>query len=159
MQQQSSPKPLKDPLEPPKALLGEPRRHPGAPSQPPSDLPRGSPEPPRREHANGCRGSTNSGRPARAPGTSGATQPPPLKTYVLTLPHRSSRLPAPAGPPLAPDPGGRRIDWAAPTAADPERESRGQQYESGRLRFLLRVLRRSVQPAANDVQSILFLQE
>ena len=57
-------------------------------------------------------------------------------------------------PPLAPDPGGRRIDWAAPTAADPEKGSCGQQYENGPLRFLLRVLRRSVQPAANDVQSI-----
>ena len=78
MPQQSSPKPLKDPLEPPKALLGEPRRRPGAPSQPPSDAPRGSPEPPRREYANGCRGSTNSALPAEAPGNGGLTQPPPL---------------------------------------------------------------------------------
>ena len=42
MPQQSSPKPLKDPLEPPKASLGKPRRRPGAPSQPPS-APRGAP--------------------------------------------------------------------------------------------------------------------
>ena len=78
MPQQSSPKPLKEPLETPKAPLGEPRRRPGAPSQPPSDAPRGSPEPPRREYANGCRGSTNSALPAEAPGNPGLTQPPPL---------------------------------------------------------------------------------
>ena len=78
MPQQSSPKPLKDPLEVRKVPLGEPRERPGAPSGPLSDAPRGSPEPPRREYANGCRGSTISGRPARAPGTGGHTQPPPM---------------------------------------------------------------------------------
>ena len=50
-------------------------------------------------------------------------------------------------------PGIVKFYWAAPTAADPERGSCGQQYENGPLRFLLRVLRRRVQPAANDVRS------
>ena len=103
MPQQSSPKPLKDPLEARKVALGEPRERPRAPSGPPSDTPRSSPEPPSREYANGCRGSTNSGRPARAPGTPGNTQPQGMIVYVLTLPHGSSRLPAPAGlPPAGP---------------------------------------------------------
>ena len=152
MPQQICPKPLKDPLEARKVALGEPRERPRAPSGPPSDLPRSSPEPPSQKHANGCRGSTNSGRPARAPWTPWPTQPQDMIVYVLTLPHRNSRLSALSLPPLAPDPGGRRIDWAAPTAADPERGSCGQQYENGPLRFLLRVLGRRVQPAANDVE-------
>ena len=139
--------------------LGTPKSSPWrAPETPRSPFPaalgtpRGSPEPPRREYANGSRGSTNSGRPARAPCTPGHTQPPALHRLCSDAsswtfsPVRSLR------PPLAPDPRGRRIDWAAPTAADPERGSCGQQYENGPLRFLLRVLRRRVQPAANDVE-------
>ena len=153
MCQQTSARPLTDPSEPRKVALGDSQERPRAPSGPPSDLPRSSPEPPSQKYANGCRGSTNSGRPARAPWTPWHHQPPPLIDYVLTLSHSSSRLSALSLPPPTPDPGGRRIDWAAPTAADPERGSCGQQYENGPLRFLLRVLRRRVQPAANDVQS------
>ena len=78
MPQQSSPKPLKDPLEPPKALLGEPRETPRSTLRAALGCPEGSPEPPRREYANGCRGSTSSALPARAPWTPVLTQPPPL---------------------------------------------------------------------------------
>ena len=99
MCQQTSARPLTDPSEPRKVALGDSQERPRAPSGPPSDLPRSSPEPPRQKCANDCRESTNSGRPARAPGTGGHTQPPPLKTYVLTLPHRSSRLSALSGLP------------------------------------------------------------
>ena len=153
MCQQTSARPLTDPSEPRKVALGDSQERPRAPSGPPSDPPRSSPEPPSREYANGCRGSTNSGRPARAPGTPCTTQPQGMIVYVLTLPHGRSRLPAPSGLPPRRTRGVGEFDWAAPTAADPERESCGQQYENGPLRFLLRVLRRRVQPAANDVQS------
>ena len=146
MCQQTSARPLTDPSEPRKVALGDSQERPRAPSGPPSDLPRSSPEPPSQKHANGCRGSTNSGRPARAPGTPGATQHPPLKTYVLTLPHRSSRLSALSLPPRAPDPRGRRIDWAAPTAADPEKRISRPAIEKRPLIFYLRTLRRTVQP-------------
>ena len=120
MPQQSSPKPLKDPLEARKVALGEPRERPRAPSGPPSDLPRSSPEPPSREYANGCRGSTNSGRPARAPGTPGSTEPPPLIVYVQTLPYGSSRLPALSGlPPRQGPSGSADSERPAATCADP----------------------------------------
>ena len=99
MCQQTSARPLTDPSEPRKVALGDSQERPRAPSGPPSDPPRSSPEPPSREYANGSRGSTISGRPARAPGTPGGTQPPALIVYVLTLPHSSSRLSAPAGLP------------------------------------------------------------
>ena len=78
--------------------------------------------------------------------------PPRYIDYVLTLSHRSSRLSVLSGLPPRRTRGVGGFDWAAPTAADPERESCGQQYENGPLRFLLRVLRRRVQPAANDVE-------
>ena len=152
MCQQTSARPLTDPSEPRKVALGDSQERPRAPSGPPSDLPRSSPEPPSQKYANGCRGSTNSGRPARAPGTGGGTQPPALHRLCSDAlsekfsPVRSLR------PPTTPDPRGRRIDWAAPTAADPERGSCGQQYENGPLRFLLRILGRRIQPAANDVE-------
>ena len=148
MRQQISARPLTDPREPPKVALGELRERPRAPSGPPSDPPRSSPEPPSRACANGCRGSTNSGRPARAPCTPGKTQPQGMIDYVLTLSHRSSRLLALSGLPPRRTPGVGGFDWAAPTAADPERGPCGQQYENGPLRFLLRVLRRRVQPDA-----------
>ena len=104
MPQQISSKPLKDPLEAPKAPLGEPRERPGAPSQPPSDAPRRSPEPPSREYANGCRGSTNSALQAEAPWVTGTTQPPPVVDLPLTLPAQTvlaSPLPQ-ASPPAGP---------------------------------------------------------
>ena len=152
MCQQTSARPLTDPSEPPKVAVGELRERPRAPSGPPSDPPRSSPEPPSREYANGCRESTNSALPARAPGTGGYTQPPPLIDYFQTLHPSRSRLPALSGLTPRRTRGVGGFDWAAPTAADPERESCGQQYENGPLRFLLRVLRRRVQPAANDVE-------
>ena len=127
-------------------VLGGPRKRPRTPSGPPSDPPRSSPEPPSREYANGCRESTNSGLPARAPCTPCHTQPPPLIDHVLTLSHRSSRLPAPSGLPSRRTLGVGGLNGLAPTAADPERGSCGQQFENGPLRFRLRVLRRRVQP-------------
>ena len=57
-----------------------------------------------------------------------------------------SRLPALSGLPSRRTRGVGGFDWAAPTAADPERGSCGQQFENGPLRFRLRVLRRRVQP-------------
>ena len=152
MCQQTSARPLTDPREPRKVALGDSQERPRAPSGPPSEPPRSSPEPPSREYANVCRGSTNSGRPARAPGTGWRTQPQGMLVYVLTLPHGRSRLHGLSGLPPRRT---RRVggfDWAAPTAADPERGSCGQQYENGPLGFLLRVLRRKLQPAANDVE-------
>ena len=121
MCQQTSARPLTDPSEPRKVALGDSQERPRAPSGPPSDTPRSSPEPPSRKYANGCRGNTNSGRPARAPGTGGHTQAPPLIVYVLTLSHSSSRLSVLSGLPARRTHRGRRIDWAAPTAADPEK--------------------------------------
>ena len=146
MCQQTSARPLTDPSEPRKVALGDSQARPPAPSGPPSDPPRSSPEPPSREYANGCRGSTNSGRPARAPGTPLTTQPQGMVDYVLTLPHSSSRLSALSLPPPTPDPGGRRIDWAAPTAADPEKRISRPAIEKGPLRFYLRAFRRTVHP-------------
>ena len=146
MCQQTSARPLTDLSEPRKVALGDSQERPPAPSGPPSDLPRSSPEPPSREYANGCRGSTNSGRPARAPGTPWCTQPQGMIVYVLTLPHSSSRLPAPAGLPPRRTHRGRRIDWAAPTAADPEKRISRPAIEKGPLRFYLRAFRRTVQP-------------
>ena len=49
-------------------------------------------------------------------------------------------------PPSPPDPRGRRIDWAAPTAADPEKRISRPAIEKGPLRFYLRAFRRTVQP-------------
>ena len=148
MCQQTSEKPLTDPREPPKVALGKLREHPRAPSGPPSDIPRSPPEPPSRKYANGCRGSTNSGRPARAPGTGGHAQPPPLIVYVQTLSHSRSRL----RPPPPPDPRGRRIRLGCAHCRRPRKRILRSAIENGPLRLLLRILRRRVQPAANDVE-------
>ena len=78
MPQQSSPKPLKDPLERPKAPLGEPRRHPGAPSRPPSDAPRA---PRSRQARNMQTAAEGAPTPAAQPehlGHLGLPSPPPL---------------------------------------------------------------------------------
>ena len=102
MPQQSSPKPLKEPLEPPKAPLGEPWETPRSTLPAALGAPRSSPEPPRREHANGCRGSTNSALPARAPWTPILTQPPPALNLPLTLPaHTVLAYPLPQASPHA----------------------------------------------------------
>ena len=152
MCQQTSAKPLTDPSEPRKVALGDSQERPRAPSGPPSDT-RGAPR--SRQAENMQTAAEGAPFPAAQPEHLGPVvtpSPPRCKHYFLTLPHRSSRLSVLSLPPPTPDPGGRRIDWAAPTAADPERGSCGQQYENRPLRFLLRVLRRRVHPAANDVE-------
>ena len=146
MCQQISERPLTDLSQPPKVVRGDSQERPRAPSKLPSDPPRSSPEPPSREYANGSRGSTISGRPARAPGTPGTTQPQGMIVYVLTLPHGRSRLPALSGLPPRRTHRGRRIDWAAPTAADPETRISRPAIEKGPFRFYLRAFRRTVQP-------------
>ena len=57
MCQQTSARPLTNPLEPRKVALGDSQERPRAPSGPPSDPPRSSPEPPSREYANGAEGT------------------------------------------------------------------------------------------------------
>ena len=72
---------------------------------------------------------------------------PPALNLPLTLPaHTVLSYPLPQGLPPRRTHRGRRIDWAAPTAADPEKRISRSAIEKGPLRFCLRILRPRVQP-------------
>ena len=127
MPQQSSPKPLKDPLEPPKALLGEPW------DTPRSTLPAalGPPEGlPGAAKAKTCKRLQREHqlRPPSQSTLDPLSHPaPPALNLPLTLPAHRSLLPAPAGPPPPPDPGVGGLTGLRPLPPTPKRGSRGQQ--------------------------------
>ena len=122
MPQQSSPEPLKDPLEPPKAPLGEPGRRRGAPSQPPS-APRGAPR--SRQGENMQTAAEGAPTPPSQPehlGLLDARSPPRSKpTFNPSSSHRS-RLPDPAGPPPPPDPGVGGLTGLRPLPPTPKED-------------------------------------
>ena len=136
----------------PKIVLGVPWELPGAPSGPPSDSPRSSPEPPKRELANRYRGTTISAPPVGTICTPGATQPPPFKIHHMTLLLSPLPLTGPARPPPPPDPRVGGFDWAAPTAADPKKESSGQQCRERPAQILLTSLQTNGGARRNHVR-------